>query len=201
MLITRYILLCLSALITTIATVAQDNLYLDSMKAYRQHYVEEHEVVKGVDKNYFRFYDADPAFRVTATLERINDLKGFDMLTSSGIKRKYYKYGLLTFSIKDTAQQLYVYQSADLMKQEKYKDYLFVPFGDATSGIESYGGGRYLEFYFEHIVDCKVILDFNKTYNPYCMYANGYNCPIPPIENLLTVAIEAGEKIYAKPLH
>ena len=87
------------------------------------------------------------------------------------------------------------------MKQEKLREYLFVPFGDATSGFESYGGGRYIEFYISDIKNNKVIIDFNKAYNPYCAYTTGYNCPIPPTENMLTVAITAGEKNYDKKIH
>ncbi len=45
------------------------------------------------------------------------------------------------------------------------------------------------------------LLDFNKAYNPYCAYAAGYNCPIPPGENDLPVAILAGEKNYGKKVH
>ncbi len=187
--------------ISGVAVSAQKANYNDSLLAFQRQYVILHEVVKGDDKKFFRFFEVDGNYRVIALLERINDLKGFYMNTSSGIRKKHYKYGLLTFKIKDTIQQLHVYQSAALMQQEKYRDYLFIPFGDATSGIESYGGGRYLEFYISDIKDGRVVLDFNKAYNPYCMYASGYNCPIPPIENLLTIAIEAGEKNYAMPLH
>ena len=123
------------------------------------------------------------------------------MNTSSGMKKKYFQYGIVTFNLFDSVQHLYVYQSADLMKQEKYKDYLFIPFGDATSGFTSYGGGRYLDLVFSDIKDGKIILDFNKAYNPYCAYVTGYNCPIPPKENLLNIAIKAGEKNYGKPIH
>ncbi len=96
---------------------------------------------------------------------------------------------------------LYIYQSEALMQQEKYKYYLFVPFGDVTSGFTSYGGGRYMDFTFQDIKNNKLSIDFNKAYNPYCAYTAGYNCPIPPKENLLTVAIDAGEKSYGKPVH
>ena len=87
------------------------------------------------------------------------------------------------------------------MQQEKYKDYLFIPFGDATSGLTSYGGGRYMDFTLADIKDNTLVIDFNKAYNPYCAYTIGYNCPIPPKENLLTEAINAGEKNYGKPVH
>jgi uncharacterized protein (DUF1684 family) len=51
----------------------------------------------------------------------------------------------------------------------------------------------------DDIKNNKLVIDFNKAYNPYCAYVkNQYNCPIPPKENSLPVAIEAGEKDYGK---
>jgi uncharacterized protein (DUF1684 family) len=76
-----------------------------------------------------------------------------------------------------------------------------VPFGDATSGFESYGGGRYLDFTISDIKNNFLPIDFNKAYNPYCAYTAGYSCPIPPKENLLNASISAGEKNYGKPVH
>lgn len=181
--------------------IAQDKTYKDSILAFQANYVDKHEVVGKDDKKYIQFYDVDENYRVKASFERIIDTKGFNMGTSTGLKRKHYKYGLLTFKIKDTVVHLYVYQQKDLMQNEKYKDYLFVPFGDATSGFESYGGGRYLDLRFSDVKDSIVILDFNKAYNPYCAYTEGYDCPIPPKENLLTIAITAGEKNYGKKIH
>lgn len=175
--------------------------YKDSLITYQQNYVATHEVVGNDDKKYIQFYKIDKSFCVTATFKKTNDKEGFDMNTSSGMKKKYFKYGMLTFKLHDSLLHLYVYQSKDLMKQEKLKEYLFVPFGDATSGFESYGGGRYIEFYISDIKNNQVIIDFNKAYNPYCAYATGYNCPIPPTENLLTIPIPAGEKNYGKKIH
>ena len=84
------------------------------------------------------------------------------------------------------------------MSSEKYKDYLFIPFTDKTSGIETYGGGRYIDLVLSDIVNKTCTIDFNKAYNPYCAYTAGYNCPIPPKENDLPVAIKAGELNFAK---
>ena len=69
---------------------------------------------------------------------------------------------------------------------------LFVPFRDATSGSGSYGAGRYLDLEPED--DGTYALDFNLAYNPWCAYAPQYSCPLPPRENWLTFAINAGEK-------
>jgi uncharacterized protein (DUF1684 family) len=175
--------------------------YKDSLIAYQQHYISAHEVVGKQDKKYIQFYDVDESFRVVASFKKLDDNEGFDMNTSAGIKQKYFKYGILTFTLHDSLLHLYVYQSKDLMKQKKYREYLFVPFGDATSGFESYGGGRYVDFYIPAIKNNEVVIDFNKAYNPYCAYTTGYACPIPPLENLLTVPITAGEKNYGKKIH
>ena len=180
---------------------AQNKAYRDSIVSYQQNYINTHEVVGKEERKYIHFYDIDESYRVKASLERTTDAKGFEMNTSSGLKQRYFRYGLLTFKLHNSILHLFVYQSESLLHQEKFKDYLFVPFGDSTSGFESYGGGRYLEFYISDIKHNRVILDFNKSYNPYCAYASGYNCPLPPVENLLKVPVRAGEKNYGKPIH
>jgi uncharacterized protein (DUF1684 family) len=67
-------------------------------------------------------------------------------------------------------------------------------FKDRTSGRETYGGGRFLES--EMPKNGKVILDFNKAYNPYCVFDSYSSCPIPLKENTLITRVEAGEKKY-----
>ncbi len=74
------------------------------------------------------------------------------------------------------------------------KDKLFIPFRDKTTNVSTYGGGRYLNVIYENSND--IILDFNYTYNPYCIYNSEYICPVPYKENKLPVAIEAGEKLF-----
>ena len=67
--------------------------------------------------------------------------------------------------------------------------------------METYGGGRYIDLTITDIKNNLIELDFNKCYNPYCAYSDGYSCPIPPDENNLKIKIEAGEKKFAKPQH
>jgi uncharacterized protein (DUF1684 family) len=193
-------LFILSFLLIQNAT-AQDSAYKDSLIAYQQNYINNHEVVGKADRKYISFYPIDKSYCVNASFKKIRDEQGFYMNTSSGMQEKFFKYGLLTFRLHGKTLHLYIYQSQALMQQEKYKDYLFVPFGDATSGFTSYGGGRYMDFTLQDIKNNTLVIDFNKAYNPYCAYTTGYNCPIPPKENLLTVAIRAGEKNYGKPVH
>ena len=71
---------------------------------------------------------------------------------------------------------------------------LFVIFGDATNGHETYGGGRFL--YASPPVDGRTVLDFNKAYNPPCVFSPYATCPLPPAQNRLPISIEAGEKTY-----
>jgi len=71
---------------------------------------------------------------------------------------------------------------------------LLVFFKDATSGEETYGGGRYARL--EKLSDGYYLLDFNQAYNPYCAYNPDYVCPLPPSQNHLSIAIRAGERNY-----
>jgi uncharacterized protein (DUF1684 family) len=73
---------------------------------------------------------------------------------------------------------------------------LFVIFGDQTSGHETYGGGRFL--YAKSAVGGKTILDFNRAYNPPCVFTPYATCPLPPKQNKLPIRIEAGEKTYGE---
>ena len=78
---------------------------------------------------------------------------------------------------------------------------LFLVFGDLTNGHSTYGGGRFLyattnSRRVDH--ETSVILDFNRAYNPPCAFSPYATCPLPPPENRLDVAIEAGEKSFGK---
>lgn len=175
------------------------DFYEKELKAYQKNYVANHEVVTGKkEKRQFHFYPVSNKYNVSCAFERIIDTVGFTMTTSAKTLKHYFKYGRLDFIIDDKEYLLFVYQSKDLMQTEKYRNYLFVPFTDATSGDETYGSGRYLEFFINDIYNNTVQLDFNKAYNPYCAYSPNYKCPIPPKENFLPVAIKAGEMNFGK---
>ena len=172
--------------------------YIESLHKYQQDYIKNHEVVKGEDKKFFRFFPVNKKYSVTAGFTKTNDTKGFVMKTSGAKTSKFYRYGLVSFIIDKKTYHLTVYQSEDLQTNPQYKNYLFIPFTDLTSGNESYGGGKYIDITTEDISNNKVVIDFNKAYNPYCAYTTGYNCPIPPRENNLPISIEAGEMNFGK---
>lgn len=86
---------------------------------------------------------------------------------------------------------------------EGYGGGVFLPFKDATSGLETYGGGRYLLDTIKGAdlgvarADGEVTLDFNFSYFPSCAYSSRYVCPLAPLENRLTEAVRGGERTLA----
>ncbi len=166
---------------------------------YKQDFLsDEHSPLKESDTSYLRFFKPDKNYRFTAVFEKTNDSIPFEMPTHSGKIKMYRKYGTVHFTLKKKHYTLEVYQSIALMQKEEWKDYLFLPFYDLTNYETTYGGGRYLDLSLNDIKNATVELDFNKCYNPYCAYAAGYSCPIPPAANKLDVPIEAGEKLFGK---
>lgn len=181
--------------------VEAQKTYASTITDFQKAYVKSHEVVQKKDKKYFQFFTPDSKFKVSAKFTRVIDSVGFIMKTSGKTPKRYYRYGIVSFKIVDSVFKLTVYRGADLMQTVLYKNHLFLPFTDLTSGEESYGAGRYLDLETTDIVNNQLILDFNKAYNPYCAYSDEYNCPIPPRENYLNIAITAGEKNFGKKMY
>lgn len=139
------------------------------------------------------YYPVDPAFRFRVQLHRYPRPERLQLATNTGERRDALRYGYFEFAVGGTLCRLQVYRTAD--GAAGGKPYLFIPFLDATSGGETYGGGRYLDL--EENTRGVYDLDFNRAYNPLCAYGKEYSCPLPPEENRLPVAIRAGEKAYA----
>jgi len=79
--------------------------------------------------------------------------------------------------------------------QETLGEPLFLIIADETSGKETYGAARFV--YADQPADGKVVIDFNKAINPPCAFTPFATCPLPPKENVLPIAVTAGEKDYA----
>lgn len=191
------LLLCM----LSFSAVAQS--YSESIMQFRQKYkndflTDNHSPLKAADTSYLRFYGPDQSYCITATFTPANNAEPFQMPTHTNKQKKFRTYGVATFKLHHRMVSLHIYQSLELSKDPKYKDYLFLPFTDETNYKETYGGGRYLDITIQDIKDGKIVLDFNKAYNPYCAYASGYSCPIPPTENDLPVPVKAGEKLFGK---
>jgi uncharacterized protein (DUF1684 family) len=154
-----------------------------------------HTPLSGKAKKTFKgihFFPFSDKYVVHAKFVRTPNEKPFQMSTSSGIRKTYIKYAEVYFTINGKQYKLNVYQSQELLKSAEYKDYLFIPFTDATSGNETYEGGRYIDLIMPK--SNEVVINFNEAYHPYCAYTEGYDCPVPPQENTLPIKIEAGVK-------
>ena len=150
---------------------------------------EDLKVFKALD-----FYPINEMFFVKAKFIRTENEKPFEMKTSTSRRPLYVKYGEAHFEIDGKPFQLNIYQNIELIKKEEYKDYLFLPFSDLTSGKESYIGGKYIDLKIPQ--GDTIAIDFNTSYNPYCAYNHKYSCPKVPLENNLNIEIKAGVKKF-----
>jgi len=138
------------------------------------------------------YYPPDPKYRIIADLTPVQDKKMVLLATNDGKEQRFIEYAFAEFDLDGYHHKLLILEVADM---GPFKGKLFFAFGDETSADETYGAGRYLDL--EKVPGSTTItLDFNKAYNPYCAYTSNYSCPLPPSQNLLSVAIKAGEKIY-----
>lgn len=198
-------LILLSLLILPFLAFGQSKrAFKKEIKKYRKHYKQEfkedkrspfYKNVKGMKD--MRFFKADRDYKLTADFRRTAEAKPFKMATYSGITKNYVLYGIASIMLNGKKLDINVYQSLQAIKMEEYKDHLFIPFKDLTNDGSTYGGGRYIDLKQGDIKNGKLVIDFNRCYNPWCAYSDGYNCPVPPLENHFEVAIEAGEKMFA----
>lgn len=135
------------------------------------------------------YFPPDPSYRVPAVLVPDPENIIIQVPTSTGQIRREQKYGTLKFLLKGKTLQL----TAFVEEGSTNADRLFVPFMDKTSGKQTYGGGRYLDL--DRTPTGIYVIDFNRAYSPYCLYSPTYDCPYPPPENRLPIAIDAGEKM------
>lgn len=133
------------------------------------------------------YYPEDPALRLELPVERFREPQTVRMVTSTGDEATYRRWGRIGFTVVGQRAELTLYQDEE-------RGELFLPFVDATGGMETYGAGRYLEP--QPLDNGRVLADFNYAYNPYCAYNPRWSCPIPPAENRLQVPIRAGERDF-----
>jgi uncharacterized protein len=164
-------------------------------RTHPQSPIEDREAFTGLD-----YFPGDPAYRVNASFEPAAETTELVIDTGGEDGAIHYRRaGLLRFTLAGTQCSLLV------LSLIAYGGGLFLPFKDATSRSESYGGGRYL---FDTVKNTdgmaleletgspQVVLDFNYAYNPSCAYDPRWACPLAPPENVLPVPVRAGEKNY-----
>ena len=150
---------------------------------------EQKAAFKAID--YFAY---DATLRFVLPVDANVEAEDFELdLQDDGVMRMR-RFGKIHFTVEDAAVSLSLFWIVG------YGGGVFLPFRDATSNHETYGGGRYLLDTIKHAdlgqEDSKLVIDFNYAYNPSCAYNDMYSCPVPPWENRLKVAIRAGEKLY-----
>jgi uncharacterized protein (DUF1684 family) len=160
-------------------------------------------IIKRVDKIYVRLRDSenpdidkltkidnfplDTAWRLKAQYEPHMTPKIIETVTTSGDPSRIISSGAVGFRINGQYHRLDVWALGDSGRFQTI-------FADGTSGLETYGAGRFI------VVEKSgpggaYIIDFNKAYNPPCAFTEFATCPIPPPQNRLPVRVTAGEKV------
>ncbi len=140
------------------------------------------------------YFPVDTLWKKQAEVKVDTSEVPFYMPTTTERLPLYRKYAILTFRHNDSVFTLQAYQNLDLKKKNPAYNSLFIPFKDLTNGEVTYGGGRYLDI--EIPTGLHTHIDFNRAYNPYCAYHERWSCPLPPFENYLKTAVNAGVKKY-----
>jgi uncharacterized protein len=146
------------------------------------------------------YYPYDPSWRLSGKIDRNVARYRFEIdLVDDGVLRctragiVHFRYGGVDLSLS-------------VFWMEGYGGGLWLPFGDATNGRDTYGGGRYL---YDSIKGADLgaaadrasdtmLLDFNFAYNPSCAYDSRWSCPLAPAENKLSIPVRAGERAFRK---
>lgn len=150
--------------------------------------VKDSEVPARLNFKGLEYFPIDARWRVRADFIAYEPPKVIPILDVTGMRSEMTAPGVLVFTIDGREYRL------DPVIEEG-SDELFIMFADATSAKETYGAGRYL--YVTYPENGKVIVDFNKAYNPPCAFSDFATCPLPPMQNRLDLRIPAGEMNYA----
>ena len=133
-------------------------------------------------------FPVDATFKVNADFQPYESPREIEIPTAIGTIEKSFSPGKLLFEINGTPLQLEPISSGDG---------LFLVFADETNGDETYGAGRFL-YVDKPDSTGAVIIDFNKSYNPPCVFTKFATCPLPTKENFLQFRITAGEKNFSQ---
>lgn len=135
-------------------------------------------------------FPVDLGWRLDGRFERYDPPRTAYIPTVLDTEAKYTVPGAMVFDVAGETYRLDV-------TGEPADSAFFVIFGDKTNGPDTYGGGRYL-WVEAPDDDGRMVIDFNKAYNPPCVFTPYATCPLPPPQNRLPIRVEAGEKTYGK---
>jgi uncharacterized protein (DUF1684 family) len=139
---------------------------------------------KGVDR-----FPIDESWKIIAKFEAYNPVKEIDVPNVLGQISKEKSPGAVVFERDGKTHRIDAVDEGG--------DRLFLIIADQTSGEETYGGGRFM-YVNKPDSTGTILLDFNKAYNPPCVFTKYATCPLPPLQNYLKLKIEAGEKVYGE---
>ncbi|MDV6375830.1 DUF1684 domain-containing protein [Deinococcus arenicola] len=137
----------------------------------------------------------DPALAFSARVEAVEPQERLSVPSSTGQEMPLVRFGRVTLPLG----------TLDVYWIDVYGGGMFLPFRDATSGQQSYGGGRYLldtaksadlgSTPSDITASGELVLDFNFAYHPSCFYDPRWSCPLAPPQNVLGVPVRAGERV------
>jgi len=133
------------------------------------------------------YFPPDSSMVFTGSFSQ-SDESRIQIVSSAGTTSAYHQMGVLHVDIAGSVYDLIVLDDGD--------GNAFIAFGDTTNGDTTYGGGRYVSL--ELAQDGSGSIDFDLASNPYCVYDEEFVCPLPPAANRISVAVEAGEKMYRR---
>jgi hypothetical protein len=135
-----------------------------------------------------QYYPVAKEWKVNCRWDKSQSGHWVTLPDSKGKKRAYMAAGTFKFRLDQREFQIPAYF------EDTAKTAFFIMFRDSTNGVETYSGGRYIEF--QHAGSDDVVLDFNRAFNPYCHYNHHYACPVVPASHFIPLHICAGERSY-----
>ena len=181
-------------------SVFSDSSYIAGIKKERQDknqsFRSSNSPLEEADRATFdslNYYTPDIIYRVNADYEEFSKPETVQMPMNTGGTEPYLRFAKATFNLEGQQNSLILY-----LRVNTTDSALFVPFSDKTNGKETYEGGRFLDIPKPESGATQITIDFNKAYNPFCVYNYNYTCPVPPPSNRLPVSVRAGEKSYTK---
>lgn len=183
------------------STTKKTSTFHQDLNQYRDQYKngflnDPRSPLSASDLPYLAFFEPAEDMKLNCNCTLAKDAKPFEMPTFSGVTRTYILHTIASCPYQGKILTLELYKNIHQPINPLYKNNLFLPFKDETNGDSTYGGGRYINLMATDMIDGKITIDFNKAYNPWCAFSEGFNCPIPPKANHLSISIKAGEKMF-----
>lgn len=178
----------------------EEKNYIEKIKKYRS---EKDQYMKNdpgspfnfkgkIDFEPLKYYDPDPELVFKSRLYEYDKRDTVKVFGTKGEERIAVIFGFVKFNYKNKEYELNVYKGAAGDGEEYYS----IWFTDYTTGNQTYGVGRYLDFELNPDSNFTYTIDFNLAYNPYCAYSPKYSCAVPTKEDHIDLVVEAGEKNF-----